>query len=406
MRQSQLFSRTSKEAPKDEVALNAQLLVKAGFVEKLTAGVYTLLPLGLMVVKNIEAIIRKEMRNLGANEVLLPALHPKANWEKTGRWDTYDSLFRFKSHYTETDYAFGPTHEEIISPLMQKFISSYRDLPVSVFQIQTKFRDEKRAKSGLMRGREFIMKDLYSFHADEKDLDTFYEKATDSYRRIFDICGLGEKTYLTYASGGTFSKYSHEFQTLTDAGEDTIYLCENCQVAVNKEIIDEQNECPKCKGTDLKELTAVEVGNIFKLKTKYSEPFELKYKDEKGESKEVVMGCYGIGVTRLLGTIAEIYHDDRGFMWPISVAPASVHLIGLPGGQGDKIYADLQAAGLQVLYDDRSASTGEKFADADLIGLPYRVVTSTKTGDQIEVKARSSKEAELMDFDKFLELAK
>jgi len=403
MRQSKLFIKTKREAPKDEEAINAQLLIRAGFVDKMMAGVYTFLPLGWRVFKKIEDIIRKEMEILGGQEILMPSLQPKANWNQTGRWETYDSLFKFTSFYSKIDYALGPTHEEIISPLMAKFIFSHKDLPKYVFQIQNKFRDEKRAKSGLLRGREFFMKDLYSFHKDEKDLDNYYEKAKKSYAKIFKAVGLGKLTHLTFASGGSFSKYSHEFQTLTSAGEDIIYFCERCGVAVNKEIIGEQNICPECGNKNLKEEKSIEVGNIFKLKTKYSDPFGLKYRDEKGKEQDVIMGCYGIGLNRLMGAIVEIHHDNKGIIWPEAVAPFKAHLIRLTTNNkrfttfADKIYNSLQKLGVEVLYDDREdLSAGEKFKDADLIGIPYRLVISEKTNGKIEVKKRDSDKVKLV----------
>ncbi|MCL5004366.1 MAG: His/Gly/Thr/Pro-type tRNA ligase C-terminal domain-containing protein [Patescibacteria group bacterium] len=404
MLQSDLFTKTRREAPKDEEAINAQLLIRAGFIDKLQAGVYTFLPLGLRVFKKIENIIRKEMEALGGQEILMPSLQPKSSWTQTGRWETYDSLFRFISHYSKIEYALGPTHEEIISPLLGKFIFSYKDLPKYAFQIQNKFRDEKRAKSGLLRGREFFMKDLYSFHKDEADMDKYYEKAKKSYDKIFKAVGLGKLTYLTFASGGTFSKYSHEFQTLTPAGEDIIFICDKCKIAVNKEIIGEQNVCPQCGNKNLKQEKAVEVGNIFKLKTKYSTPFNLKYKDEKGAGKDVIMGCYGIGLNRLMGTIVEVYHDEKGIIWPESVAPFKAHLLNLAVNNkkitafADKIYNSLQKAGVEVLYDDRNdISAGEKFKDADLIGIPYRLVISEKAGGKIEIKKRNENKAKLVD---------
>lgn len=392
MRQSELFAKTKREAPKDEESINAQLLIRAGFVDKVMAGVYSFLPLGLRVIKKIEAILREEMEAAGGKEVLLPTLHPKKNWQETGRWDIYDSLFKFTSHYSKNDYALGPTHEEIVSPLLKKFISSYKDLPVYVFQIQNKFRDEKRAKSGLLRGREFLMKDLYSFHADEEDLEKYYEVMKAAYRRIFERVGLGPHTILTFASGGTFSKYSHEFQTVTPAGEDVIYVCEKCRVAVNREIISEQNACPECGGVALREEKAIEVGNIFKLKTKYSDPFHLTYKDREGKECMVHMGCYGIGVNRLMGAIAEVFHDERGLRWPEAVAPYRIHMIALGSGaasHAEAWYNDLQTQGIEVLYDDRADVTaGEKFADADLLGIPWRAVVSDRTGDKVELKRR------------------
>lgn len=403
MRQSELFVKTKKEVPKDEEAVNAKLLIQAGFVDKLMAGVYTFLPFGFRTLKKIENIIRKEMEALGGAEILMSSLQPKANWAKTDRWETYDSLYRFESHYSKNELALGPTHEEIISPLMAKFILSYKDLPKYVFQIQNKFRDEKRTKSGLLRGREFFMKDLYSFHKDEADLDKYYEKAKKSYEKIFKAVGLGKLTYLTFASGGTFSKYSHEFQTLTPAGEDIIYICDRCRVAVNKEIIEEQNSCPYCGNKNLRQDKAVEVGNIFKLKTKFSQSFDLNYKDEKGGKRPVIMGCYGIGLNRLMGTIVEIYHDKKGIIWPESVAPFRAHLLEIKNQKSkiknnvDKIYDNLQKAGIEVLYDDRKdVSAGEKFNDADLIGVPYRLVISEKTKGKIEIKKRSEAKTKLV----------
>ncbi|MBI5079433.1 hypothetical protein HZB06_02060 [Candidatus Wolfebacteria bacterium] len=428
MRQSELFTKTKREAPKDEEAINARLLIRAGFIDKLMAGVYTFLPLGLRVFKKIENIVRQEMVALGGQEILMPTFQPKANWDKTGRWDTYDSLFKFKSFYSKNEFVLGPTHEEIISPLLAKSIFSYKDLPRYVFQIQNKFRDEPRAKSGLLRSREFFMKDLYSFHKDEADLDAYYEKVKKSYAGIFEIFGLGGKTHLTFASGGTFSKYSHEFQTLTPAGEDIIHVCAKCRAAVNDEIIKEQSVCPECGNKNLKDEKAIEVGNIFKLKTKYSNPFGLVYKNEKGEERDVIMGCYGLGINRLMGAIVEVFHDEKGIIWPKEAAPFNAHLILLKEENkkiksfADEIYKDLsscggsteggQKAGIEVLYDDRKGvSAGEKFSDADLIGIPYRLVVSEKTaclpaskGDKIEVKKRNEKNARLVSRKELIKL--
>ena len=403
--QSKLLPKTRKEAPKDEVSLNAQLLIRAGFIDKLMAGVYTILPLGLRVMKRIENIIRSEMELAGGQEILMPALQPKENWQKTGRWETLDSLFRFTSHYSKIDLALGSTHEEIISPLVKKFNLSYRDLPVSLFQFQTKFRDEKRAKSGILRGREFLMKDLYSFHADEKDADNYYEKMKGHYENIFNRCGIGGKTYLTFASGGSFSKYSHEYQTITGAGEDTIYVCGKCKVAINKEIAGETPACPQCGNKDLKENKSIEVGNIFSLKTKFSEPFDLKFTDENGQEKLMIMGCYGIGIGRLMGTIVEISNDANGIIWPEAVAPYKVHLISLKGKEGKSsqlagnLYGKMIKNGIEVLFDDRDElRAGEKFADADLIGIPYRVIVSEKTAenDSAEIKKRDGAKSEVL----------
>ena len=314
MRQSQLFTKTLREAPKDEVSLNAQLLIRAGFIDKLMAGVYTFLPLGLRTLNKIQNIIREEINVVGGQEVLMPALCPKENWVKTGRWEGLDVLFRLEGA-SDKEYALGASHEEVVTPLVQKFAASHKDLPCAVYQIQNKFRNEPRAKAGLLRGREFSMKDLYSFHKDEKDLDEYYEKVKAAYFKIYQRVGLGDITHLVFSSGGTFSKYSHEFQTITQYGEDTVYICAKCGVGVNKEISAEQTTCPECGGKDLKEAKAIEVGNIFKLMTKYSTAFDYNYIAEDGSKKPVMMGCYGIGPSRVMGTIAEVLHDEGGIIW-------------------------------------------------------------------------------------------
>lgn len=398
MRQSQLFTRTVKELPKDEPSYNAQALIRAGFIDKVAAGVYSYLPLGKRVLDNICRVIREEMNVIGGQEILMTSLIPKENLEASGRWAHFDVLFRLAGGDNK-EYALGATHEEIVSPLIKKFIASYKDLPFGVYQIQTKFRNEKRAKAGLLRGREFLMKDLYSFHADQADLDAYYEKATEAYKKTYDRLGLGEITYLTYASGGTFSKYSHEFQTLAEAGEDLIYVCEKCHIAVNKEIIAEQDSCPICGNKKLSEKKAIEVGNIFKLSTKFSAPFNISYKDSAGKENTPVMGCYGMGPSRIMGTIVETFHDDKGMIWPESIAPFKIHLISLNENEtAARIYEDLVKAGFEVLFDDREASAGEKFADADLIGCPYRAVVSKKTlsEDSVEMKRRSEDKGKLV----------
>ncbi|MDD5489480.1 MAG: His/Gly/Thr/Pro-type tRNA ligase C-terminal domain-containing protein [Candidatus Moranbacteria bacterium] len=393
MKQSQFFSKTQKNAPAGEVSVNAQFLTRGGFVDKLMAGVYTILPLGLRVMKKIEQIIREEIDAIGGQEFEMPALHPKENWEKTGRWSKMDDLYKVKDA-SGREFALGPTHEEVIAPLMKKFVSSYKDLPFAAYQFQTKFRMELRAKSGILRGREFLMKDLYSFHIAEKDLDAYYEKAKKAYFKIFERAGLKEKTYLAFASGGSFSKYSHEFQTVTAAGEDTIYICEKCQNAVNKEIKSETPVCPVCGGKKFKEEKAIEVGNIFKLMDKFTKPFDLKVMDADGKEKMLVMGCYGIGLSRLMGTIVEVHHDEKGIIWPESVAPFGVHLISLgKDKEAEEIYKNLLAKNIEVLFDDRDVSAGEKFADADLIGIPWRVLVSEKSlaAGGVEVKKRKEK---------------
>jgi len=415
MRQSQLFTKTVKELPKDETSYNAQALIRAGFIDKVGAGIYSYLPLGKRVLDKISAIVREEMNELGGQEILMTALVPKENWQTSNRWATFDALFRLAGN-DQKEYALGATHEEVVTPLAKKFILSYKDLPFGVYQIQTKFRNEKRAKAGLLRGREFLMKDLYSFHTDQADLDIYYDQAIAAYHKIYKRLGLGELTYLTYASGGSFSKYSHEFQTLAAAGEDLIYVCEKCQVAVNKEIIGEQNACPVCGNKKLMEKKAIEVGNIFKLGTKFSEPFGLKYKDQAGREQLAIMGCYGFGPSRVMGTLVEIYHDEKGIIWPESVAPFKIHLLSLHySDTAPKIYKYLESFGLEVLFDDRDLSSGEKFADADLIGCPYRVIISRKTmGDKptkdipidelikfkVELKKRSEDKSELISIEK------
>jgi len=404
MRRTQLYLKTYPEAPRDEISINAKLLTRGGFIEKLSAGVYTVLPLGLRVLKKIENIIREEMVAAGGSELFMPSLHPKENWEKTGRWKTYEDLYKLKENKKE--FTLGPTHEEIISPLVKKYVSSYRDLPLFLFQFQNKFRKELRAKSGLLRGKEFIMKDFYSFHADEKDLNKCYEKFKKVYAKVFKRLGIGEKTYLTYASGGSFSKYSHEFQTLTDAGEDIIHVCDKCSSAVNREIIkDVGRKCPECGNRKLKQEKSVEVGNIFKLMNKYSDPFDLSFIDKDGQKKTVLMGCYGIGLQRSMGTIVEVHHDEKGIIWPENVAPFQAVLIGIESGgntacrvQCEKIYQQLSKKGIEILYDDRDVSIGEKFADADLVGIPTRIVVSEKTlqKNSVEVKKRGEDSVKLI----------
>jgi prolyl-tRNA synthetase len=330
----------------------------------------------------------------------MPTLQPKENWIKTGRWNSMDDLYKVKDS-SDREMALGPTHEEVVVPLMQKFINSYRDFPFSVYQFQNKFRMELRSKSGILRGREFMMKDLYSFHLTESDLDNYYEKVSDSYKKIFNKVGIGDETHKTYASGGSFSKYSHEYQTVTPAGEDTIYICNKCGLAINEEIKGEINACLDCKASDFKKEKAIEVANIFKLNTKFTDPFGFKITNEKGEHKEVLMGCYGLGLSRLMGTIVEVYHDEKGIAWPETVAPYKVYLIAVGdkkevADKADKLYEELEKANVEVLYDDRNVSVGQKFADADLIGLPVRLVVSEKTGDKIEWKKRSEEKTEIL----------
>ena len=401
MRYSKLFSKTSKTVPHDVDSANAKFLVQGGFVHQEAAGVYSYLPLGLKVLRNIEQIIREEMEEVGGQEINMSVLHPKENWVKTDRWDNMDVLFRLKGAGGK-DYALGPTHEEIVTPLVQDYVFSYKDLPTAVFQIQTKFRNEPRAKSGILRGREFSMKDLYSFHISQEDLDRYYDEVKTSYFKIFERLGFDPKiTYLTYASGGAFSKYSHEYQILSDVGEDHIYTCDKCRVAVNREILDDQSVCPECGNKDLAEKKGIEVGNIFKLGTKFSDSFKFKCTDKQGMMQPVVMGCYGIGPSRIMGSLVEIFSDENGIMWPKSVTPYQVHMISLGNDENvtkeaEKLYDDFKKAGITVLFDDRDERAGAKFKDADLIGIPLRLVVSSRTLEkgEVEWKERNKSDSE------------
>ena len=401
MRQSQLFTKTRKEAPKDEVSKNAQLLVRAGYIHKEMAGVYDLLPLGLRVIDKIRSIIREEMNALGAQEVSLSALQDPALWEATDRWDDEKIDVWFKTTLKNgTELGLGCTHEEPMANMLKNHISSYRDLPRYTYQFQTKFRNELRAKSGIMRGREFLMKDMYSFNKTEEELEKFYTDAGVAYENVFRRVGLGNTTYLTFASGGMFSKFSHEFQTVSEAGEDVIYIDTEKRIAVNKEVYkdDVLFDLGLEKGK-LVEAKAIEVGNIFKYGTRYSVPLGLTYKDEEGNEKPVIMGAYGIGLGRVMGTVVEMLADEKGIVWPESIAPFAVHLVELSQGDAtirenaDALYQDLKSAGIETLYDDRDLRAGEKFADSDLLGIPYRVIVGKNTTDEmIEVVRRNDGE--------------
>ncbi|MFZ2149783.1 MAG: aminoacyl--tRNA ligase-related protein [Minisyncoccia bacterium] len=419
IRQSQLFTKTRREAPSDEVSKNAELLIRGGFVHKEMAGVFMYLPLGLRVIKKIENIIREEMNNVGGQEVSMTALQNTELWKKTNRWedDVVDNWFKTKLK-NDTELGLGFSHEEPLVNMLTNFVSSYKDLPLAVYQFQTKFRNELRAKSGILRGREFLMKDMYSFHASPEDFEKFYEKMKGVYKNIFDRAGIGHITYLTFASGGTFSKYSHEFQTVTPAGEDTIYIDEATTVAVNHEVYnDEVLASLNLTKEKLVEKKAIEVGNIFDLKTRFSEPFDLTYTDEKGEKHPIFMGCYGIGLGRLMGTVVEALSDDKGIVWPESIAPFTIHLLALGDdeavlAEANKIYESLEKAGVEVLFDDREGlSAGEKFGDADLLGMPYRAVVSARSLKEngIELKKRTEEKGQIVtlpDLLKILETSK
>ena len=400
MRLSKTFVKTLREAPKDETAKNGALLTRAGYIHKEMAGVYDFLPLGIRVIENIKNIIRDELNKLGCEELQMTALQNPEPWEKTGRFSDQAVDIWFKTNLASGgELGLAPTHEEPIVNLMKSYISSYKDLPLYVYQFQTKFRNELRAKSGILRGREFLMKDLYSFHTNEEDLDKFYAEVEVAYKKIYERLGLGEDTFETFASGGIFSKYSHEFQTFLPVGEDDVYYNADKSVVLNKEVLNPEtlNDLG-VKEEELQQTTAAEVGNIFKLKFKYSEPLGLKYSDEQNSQQVVYMGCYGIGVSRVMGVIVEKYADDKGLCWPESVAPFKYHLIGI-GENGmkraEEFYANHPG---EVLFDDRDLRPGEKFADAELMGMPYRIVISDKTlaEDSAEVTDRRTGESRLV----------
>lgn len=412
MRQSQLFTKTRKEAPADEVSKNAELLIRAGFINKEMAGAYDYLPLGLKVLKKIENIIREEMNKIGGQEILMTTLQEKEVWEKSGRWDdaVIDNWFKTKLA-GGAEVGIANTHEEPITAMLNHFIKSYKDLPLYVYQFQTKFRNELRAKSGLMRGREFLMKDLYSFSKSESEFKEFYEKCAEAYMRVFERVGLGDKTFRTVAGGGAFTAgFTDEFQTISLAGEDIIYLDRQKGLAINKEILSDENLSKfGLDKSKLEECKSIEVGNIFPLGTRYPDSMSLYYQNEKGEGESVYMGSYGIGVGRLMGTVVEVLSDEKGIIWPDAIAPFKIHLIGI--GESEEVasfaldvYSKLQEKGVEVLYDDRDLRPGEKFADSDLIGIPIRVVVSEKTLSQnkIEVKKRTETSGELVSFDDFL----
>lgn len=401
MKFSETFVKTLKEAPKDADTINHQLLVRAGFVRQLMAGVYTYLPFGLKVLNKISQIVREEMNSIGGQEVLMPIMHPASIWKQTGGWDKIDVLFKVESR-TGKDYALAQSNEETVTPLAKEFLHSYRDMPLAIYHINWKFRDELRSKSGILRGREFLMKDLYSFHTDQEDFNKFYQTAKKAYLKVYDRLGLTAK--VTEASGGGFSeKISYEFEVLTDAGEANILYCDKCDYCVNTDDIDKYkvgDTCPSCKKDKLKAAKASEVGNVFDLGQKYTRAFGLIVENKKGEKVYPVMGCYGIGISRTMGVIVEKFHDERGIVWPKSVAPFDVHLIDLPGAtNAKKTYEELMEKGIDILWDDREVSAGQKFGDSDLIGIPVRLVVSAKTGDKIELKARSSEKSELLTFE-------
>ena len=400
MRFSKTFIKTLRTAPKDEIATNGALLTRAGYIHKEMAGVYDYLPLGLRVIENIKSVIREELNKLGCEEIQMSALQNPEPWEKTGRFSDQEVDIWFKTELASGGkLGLAPTHEEPITTMLKSYISSYKDLPLFVYQFQTKFRNELRAKSGILRGREFLMKDLYSFHTSEEDLNKFYAEVEQAYNNIFTRLGIGEDTYETFASGGIFSRYSHEFQTFLPVGEDTVYYNNDKSVVLNKEVLEDETLADLgVKREELSETTAAEVGNIFKLKFKYSEPLGLKYIDENNAQQNIYMGCYGIGVSRVMGVIVEKFADDKGIVWPEEVAPYKYYLVGIGENgtaEAEKFY---QGREDQILFDDRNVRPGEKFADADLVGMPYRIVISDKTlaEDAAEITNRATGESKLI----------
>lgn len=409
MRTSQLFTRTRKDAPADEVSKNAQLLIRAGYVHKEMAGVYAYLPLGFRVLENIKTIVREEMNAIGGQEVMMTALQPKEIFEKTDRWDDkkVDNWFKTKL-VNGTELGLGLTHEEPIVDALSDYVNSYKDLPIYVYQIQNKFRNELRAKSGLLRGREFVMKDMYSLARTQEEHEELYERAAGAYHKIYQRLGIGDITYRTAADGGIFTeRFSDEFQTLSEIGEDTIYVDEEKRLAINEEVYTDENVAKL--GLDKSKLVqkkGVEVGNIFPLETKYTDALDVYYMDENGEKQSIIMGCYGVGISRLMGILAEHFSDEKGLVWSENVAPFRVYLatIGDVATVADELYENLTAKGVEVLYDDRDVRPGEKFADSELLGIPHRIVISPKLVEQgkIEYKSRTATESDILTIDELL----
>lgn len=393
MLQSKLFPKTKKEAPKDAESVNHKLLVRAGFMDQLMAGSWTLLPMGWKVVTKINQIIREEINAIGGQEMLMPLLHPKAIWGETGRWDKANEIMYKLKDMHDKEFVLSFTHEEIVMDLLRKTINSYKDLPVAVYHFSTKFRNELRAKNGILRGREFMMKDLYSAHTSEKDLMEYYEKVKGAYSKIFSRLGFNFK--VAKASGGVFTdKFTHEFQVLSDAGEDNIYWKEGDVEATNEEVLEGDKK-------DYQSAKSIEVGNIFPLGTWYAEKMGMIFTDSDGKRKPVWFGSYGIGPTRVMGTWVEVSHDEKGIIWSKEIAPFAVHLVGL-NGKGEELYQKLKENNIDVLFDDRDVPAGQKFADSDLIGIPVRLVVSEKTDQKIEYKERISDESKLLDFNEIL----
>lgn len=412
MRRTNLFIKTRKDAPADEQAKNAQLLIRAGYVYKVMAGVYAYTPLGLRVLEKIKQIVREEMNAVDGQELIMSSLQRKETWEITNRWDEEIVDIWFKSKLQDdTEVGFGWSHEEPIMEMMQQYITSYKDLPTSVYQFQNKLRNELRAKSGIMRGREFIMKDMYSLHETAEDLEQYYNKVIDAYKRVYDRLGIGDETYVTFASGGAFTKFSHEFQTICEAGEDILYVHREKNIAVNEEVLDDAVAELGINKDELERVKSAEVGNIFNFGTEKGEQMNFTFTKSDGTVQPVYLASYGIGVTRVMGVIVEKFADEKGLVWSENVAPAKVYLVRIGEDDevvtaADELYEKLQVSGIDVLYDDRDARAGEKFADADLIGCPVRLTISKKTLEQnaVEMKRRTEAESQLISFDEALSL--
>ncbi len=406
MYQSKLFTKTRKEAPADEVSKNAELLIRAGFIYKEMAGVYAYLPLGLRVIEKIKNIVREEMNAIESSELIMTTLQSKHVWEKTTRWsdDVVDVWFKTKLK-DETELGLGWSHEEPIVEMLKQYVQSYKDLPISLYQFQTKLRNELRAKSGIMRGREFVMKDMYSFHANKEDLESYYNQAIEAYKRSYNRFGIGADTYVTFASGGAFTKFSHEFQTICDAGEDVIYLHREKNIAINEEVIEDAIKELGISRDELELVKTAEVGNIFNFGTQKTDEMDLYYKDNQGEKQSLYIGSYGIGITRVMGVIVEKFSDEKGIIWPEAVAPFQVHIISLgKNEEASELYQKLTAKGVEVLFDDRDVSAGAKLADADLIGIPHRVLISDKSlaAGGVEYKKRTEQEAIILSIEELL----
>lgn len=410
MRLSQLFTKTSKTVPADEIAKNARLLIRAGYVYKVMAGVYAYTPLGLRVLEHIKQIVRDEMNAIGGQELIMSSLQKKETWEETGRWDDEAVDVWFKSKLKDdTEVGFGWSHEEAIIEMVKQYLTSYKDLPINVYQFQTKLRNELRAKSGIMRGREFVMKDMYSCSIDEAQHELFYQQTIEAYNRIFDRLGIGEETYMTFASGGAFTQFSHEFQTICEAGEDIVYLHRQKNIAINEEVLSDATLAKlQIKHEELEKVKTAEVGNIFNFGTQKSEDTNFTFANAKGEKQYVYLGSYGIGVTRLMGVIVEKFADDKGIVWPEAIAPASVYLVCIHGEDStphaDKLYKELCDKGIEVLYDDRDERPGVKFADSELLGIPHRITVSDRLvqQDRYEYTNRKTGETKLLTREELL----